>query len=181
MNDTERYKSRRTASNAWNERNKIKVRDQQGEYRSIHRKELRDKQREYRLTHKEKVVKSKKIYYLNHRDNMRKYIKNKRLNVEYVKRANKRISDHKLLKKLELFNKLGIKCACCGVGEWWNLTIDHIMPLNGEKRINTSTLTIKLLNDSKLLKEYQTLCFGCNSSKHTGVKCMIEHSKNKRK
>lgn len=78
--------------------------------------------------------------------------------------------------RTKLFKIMGNKCICCGVIEWWNLTIDHIIPLNGKKRIVTPTLYRKLLDNPEEIKYYQLMCCGCNYSKHTGEKCTINHN-----
>lgn len=76
--------------------------------------------------------------------------------------------------KKEIITKLGGKCVCCGVSEWWNLTIDHIKPTRISKTGYNSDWWQKLYF-MKDLSSYQCLCFGCNSSKGVREKCTLNH------
>tara|TARA_B110000285_G_C14560954_1_gene353472 strand:+ start:45 stop:479 length:435 start_codon:yes stop_codon:yes gene_type:complete len=78
---------------------------------------------------------------------------------------------------MAILKKLGNKCICCGVKEWWNLTIDHIIPISKlkETRLNTYDLYSKILNGSISRRNLQILCYGCNSSKAAGLKCGLRH------
>lgn len=78
-------------------------------------------------------------------------------------------------KRIELLRMMGGKCKCCGSTEWWNLTLDHIIPLrrkNGERY----DLTIGLIKNSEKRKKFQILCYGCNNSKNAYDKCSIDHT-----
>jgi hypothetical protein len=91
----------------------------------------------------------------------------------FNKHENKRISTKKsnneLRKKVLL--KLGQTCVCCGVQDWWNLTLDHIEPVKGN-RIPWRKLYNSVLIDSE---GYQCMCYGCNNSKNLGDKCTLDH------
>ena len=95
---------------------------------------------------------------------------------ENRKRATKLAKIRKTKIKKLLISRLGNICICCGVTEWWNLTIDHIKPLRrnsiGRKYSSDDWRKISKLKD---LSEYQCLCFGCNSSKGIRDKCLINH------
>ena len=78
-------------------------------------------------------------------------------------------------KRIELLRIMGGKCTCCGVIDFWNLTLDHIKPIrrkNGERFDNTITL----LKNPEKQKDFQILCYGCNISKGAYDKCSIDHT-----
>lgn len=68
---------------------------------------------------------------------------------------------------------VGERCTCCGVSEWWNLTLDHIVPV--VKRIQTVQVYLEIIKGQIPKENFQTLCFGCNNSKNIGDKCRLEH------
>lgn len=79
--------------------------------------------------------------------------------------------------RIKLIQIMGGKCICCGITEWWNLTIDHIIPVKTQKREDGKTLIRKLIKDSELRKDFQILCFGCNGSKNSYEKCQLDHNR----
>ena len=89
---------------------------------------------------------------------------------EYIEKVIKRQREI----KFQILDCLGWKCACCGVTEWWNLTLDHIKPTFDAK--TRSRVTKKILNHIlNHPEEYQTLCWGCNNSKSNRERCTIDH------
>jgi len=81
----------------------------------------------------------------------------------------------KYKKKIKLLNEMGGKCKCCGCVDFWNLSFDHITPIlrkNGTGRTDMMKILIK---DKKLRKQFQILCHGCNLSKNTNERCVIDH------
>ena len=92
------------------------------------------------------------------------------------KREQKRKSKTK--RRIKLLSRFGSKCICCGTTDWWNLTIDHIIPINRKNdkdNFDNQWKKIAVLDD---LSEYQCLCYGCNNSKSRGTKCRIKHTLN---
>jgi len=77
--------------------------------------------------------------------------------------------------KIGALQIVGKTCICCGVNEWWNLSIDHIIPINEEKRVQSHDIYRKLVNEEEDKAKYQTLCHGCNNSKNSGTKCQLMH------
>ncbi|MDE1814715.1 MAG: hypothetical protein KGH87_08915 [Thaumarchaeota archaeon] len=77
--------------------------------------------------------------------------------------------------KIKLINEMGGKCVCCGLTQWWILTLDHIIPIKGKNREHSYKLYYKLLKDLELRKDFQIMCYGCNSSKNDGEKCTLNH------
>lgn len=78
-------------------------------------------------------------------------------------------------KKIKLLRLMGGKCVCCGNIEFWNLTLDHIIPIR-RKNHERSELTTYLLKNPDKMKEFQILCYGCNNSKNSYEKCRLDHS-----
>lgn len=122
--------------------------------------------KKYYKIYDEKRKGKRKLEYINDRKNRLK------IQIEYDKKSRlRRYNERK-----KLFKIMGNKCICCKITEWWNLTIDHIKPLNDtKKRISPAILIPILLKNRILIKKYQILCFGCNTSKHTGKECVLIH------
>lgn len=94
---------------------------------------------------------------------------------KYNKKLTKeRTYKHKL--RIRLINEMGGKCVCCGLTQWWCLTLDHIKPIRTQDREELKVLYCRLLKYPELRKDYQILCFGCNGSKSAGEKCQINHN-----
>lgn len=85
--------------------------------------------------------------------------------------TNKQYSRRRKAKVLKL---LGTKCNCCGIKEFWNLTVDHIIPQD-KTRIISQVVHVGILNGKEDLSQFQILCFGCNLSKGRYKKCKINH------
>ncbi len=65
---------------------------------------------------------------------------------------------------------MGEWCVCCNTVE--NLTIDHIVPIQGKRPQSCEVWkSIVKGNTSNL----QVLCQSCNSSKDIGSHCKIDH------
>ena len=79
-------------------------------------------------------------------------------------------------RKLKLFKILGMKCVCCNISEYWNLTIDHKIPLRTSKRQSAPSLYRELLENPEKRNTIQLLCFGCNVSKNRFEKCKLDHA-----
>lgn len=72
------------------------------------------------------------------------------------------IGTHTLEEWKMLKEKFNFSCACCGLREpKIKLTKDHIIPLSK--------------NGTNSIKNLQPLCFSCNASKNTGLKCRRSH------
>jgi len=76
--------------------------------------------------------------------------------------------------KIKLLRIMGGKCVCCGNTEYWNLTMDHIVPTreSGSNRIDLVPL---LLDNPSMHSKFQILCYGCNNSKNSHESCKIDH------
>lgn len=77
--------------------------------------------------------------------------------------------NHRKQKKIEVINKYGGKCACCGENNIGFLTIDHINNDGHKKRKeNTSEGNIidHLYHKEVDKSVYQVLCFNCNFGKN---------------
>ena len=94
-------------------------------------------------------------------------------NREWIIEKRKKYKTRLKLKVLKLYNS---KCNCCGITVFWNLTLDHINPLNGKFRMDNMTQYLTIINKPKIRNEYQILCFGCNNSKHIDKYCSIKHN-----
>lgn len=92
----------------------------------------------------------------------------------------RREAHRNLLEKLkkQLLGKIGEKCTCCGITEWWNLTFDHKIPIrfNGDRHKLHSSMSYyrQILRDENF-DDFQTLCYGCNNSKNTSSECRLNH------
>ena len=90
-----------------------------------------------------------------------------------------RIESHRKYRtelKDKVIKVLGGSCVCCGLTSRHNLTVDHIEPIMGAKRLENWKLYI-LIRDNPVdaLMEFQLLCFGCNASKNKYEKCSLNH------
>lgn len=121
---------------------------------------------------KEKRIFEYRIINLN--DGQYPYPHCKNCEKEYNERHKRWIRTSVINSKIRIYNEMGGKCVCCGINEWWNLTLDRII-FNGETE-NSRALLYRLLKDKKARKDYQLLCMGCDSSKSRGEKCMLDHS-----
>lgn len=99
----------------------------------------------------------------------KKWVKNNKT------RNNNSVRDWAYNKKIKLLRLMGGKCVCCGNIEFWNLTLDHIIPIR-RKNHERSELTTYLLKNPDKMKEFQILCYGCNNSKNSYEKCRLDHS-----
>ena len=135
------------------ENNKKKILQRQKKYRNDpkNRKKIQIRQKRYESHRKD--------YYKNNLNKIVIQIKMKRVEI-----------------KIWLLTKIGKKCKCCGIKEWWNLTFDHIKPLGSKKKPYYASLLWKLKNNPDLRKDFQILCYGCNASKSTNIKCGLNHS-----
>ena len=103
-----------------------------------------------------------------HRENTLKWQKN---NPEKVNAKQRRYYKKLKLTTLEIIGK---SCMCCGINEWWNLTIDHIIPIKGKRGQSHDTYR-DIVNGKVNNGDFQTLCFGCNTSKNSYTECKLEH------
>lgn len=87
----------------------------------------------------------------------------------------------KIDRQRELILEIGTCCACCGVSEWQNLTLDHIKNDGSERRLNGERSGIDILtaiHNGLIPKiDFQILCWNCNYSKHQGSGLCI-HERN---
>jgi len=56
---------------------------------------------------------------------------------DHPDRANNKARKWRTNLKLKMLDIIGKSCVCCGVSEWWNLSIDHIEPVKGKKEHTT--------------------------------------------
>ena len=89
-------------------------------------------------------------------------------------------ADKRLLRnKFMVLKMLGNKCVCCGITEFWNLTVDHITPVYRNTNVDRKPVPghyYDIIQGRVPLSDYQCLCFGCNTSKNTGSSCNIDHT-----
>lgn len=64
---------------------------------------------------------------------------------------------------------LGGRCQCCGENHTELLTLDHIRPLNGERRVKS--LWLKLWRGTITADNLQLLCAVCNTAKDNKPEC----------
>ena len=76
--------------------------------------------------------------------------------------------------KFVALDTLGHRCTCCGITQWWNLTVDHIIPIR-KPRLRGNWTNAQLQHIVDHPEEYQTLCYGCNNSKSDREKCTLPH------
>lgn len=81
---------------------------------------------------------------------------------ERVRNSRLRHLPETTLYRIRKIRAIGNRCACCGVSEWWNLTVDHIVPLTRGGTDDPTNL--------------QILCHGCNTSKSAGERCQLLHN-----
>lgn len=80
-----------------------------------------------------------------------------------------RSASHRHRSKLEIIDKYGGKCSCCGESELVFLVIDHVNGGMGGKNRHYSEMGLHLYR--RLLKEersdeYRVLCHNCNFAEH---------------
>lgn len=78
---------------------------------------------------------------------------------------------------MNVLEKVGMSCVCCGVDEWWNLEIDHITPTLDSSNVSKRNYIMYngIITGVLSPHDYQTLCSGCNKSKNQYDRCRIEH------
>lgn len=74
-----------------------------------------------------------------------------------------RLYRHRL--KLKVLDHYGRKCTCCGETDFHFLTIDHIKGKHGNKKKESGFNFYLKLRKENFPKDYQVLCFSCNSAK----------------
>jgi hypothetical protein len=69
----------------------------------------------------------------------------------------------------------GDVCACCGTAD--RLTIDHISGDGGEHReqVGGGWAIYRWIVANGFPEGFQVLCRPCNSSKHRGSRCRLNH------
>lgn len=129
-------------------------------------------QNKYNASEKGKKVRKKYASKESSRINQRKAVSNwQKDNKEKTNEKQRRY--YKNL-KIKVLNIIGETCICCGVTEWWNLTLNHIIPIKGE-RCNSHDIYRAIINGSLNKNDFQTLCNGCNNSKSDNEKCQLIH------
>jgi hypothetical protein len=95
-------------------------------------------------------------------------------------KANKMTYRHREKLRDQVFDHYGRACACCGATE--NLQIDHVDGGGTAHRITLfgyrgeTYMFYRWLIRQGFPPGYQTLCGPCNSSKHAGLACRLDHS-----
>lgn len=84
-------------------------------------------------------------------------------------------NDRKTAIKRKALEMLGGRCACCGVSEWWNLTVDHVRPVLGKRKYIGIQMFRSVVRGEADAGNLQVLCFGCNASKNRYERCKIDH------
>ena len=156
---------------AKNNPDKIKANNKKQYWKN--RKKRLAHQKQYNKDHSEEILKKRKQY---HKDN--RIRENKRSRKHYWKDPKKRLKQEKIhyekyhiLKQVKKRLEVGNICACCGLKDIFNLSIDHIISKTMKKKFK------KYKNfDIEKLSNLQLLCHACNSSK-TGHKkyCTLPH------
>lgn len=137
----------------------------------------------YREKHPDRIKKSRekckpwmKEYIKEYRKDPKNIKHEREYHIEYREQNRKNINKWSRLRKYkikqQLLKEMGQKCVCCGITEWWLLTLDYIKPIKGIRN-RSESLVAKLLKNKELQREFQIMCFGCNNSKNTGEKCLI--------
>lgn len=142
----------------WKHAHKSKVREQNAEYRRTHQKSIKEYNAEYRETHKEELAQYNAEYYKEHPEEYKERLNNWRN--ENPERAKLQIHNRRTRKTqaggeftekewLDICNKYGNKCLCCGNNS--KLVPDHIIPVSKGGTSNIDNI--------------QPLCGPCNSKK----------------
>lgn len=87
----------------------------------------------------------------------------------------KRLRNKRHTSKIKLIGEMGGKCICCGENKYWNLTFDHIIPLRRKDNKRHTRVDSDLIKNKKNRKFFQILCYGCNISKNSNEKCLLDH------
>ena len=78
--------------------------------------------------------------------------------------------------KTEVYDHYGRVCNCCG--SQVNLSIDHIIPIGGNRGdLRGYNLHVRIKGEGFPKDKYQVLCRTCNRSKGTGEHCKIHPTK----
>jgi len=80
-------------------------------------------------------------------------------------------------RRLIIFDRLGNKCACCGESIKDFLTIDHVNNTGNveRKNIGQRSFYAKLAKNNESDRDYQLLCWNCNSTKMIFGYCAHTH------
>lgn len=150
---------------------KVRRREIYRRYREAHPEEIRERERRWREAHKEERREHERERVQRWRDE----------NPAIVSRQWYRYRDHL---RSQVFGHYGRECACCGTTD--RLSIDHIngdgkthrVALFGRER--ESTALYRWLINEGFPEGFQILCNRCNSSKHCGDRCRLDHGPSER-
>ena len=132
-------------------------------YKKTHKEQYKEYNKQYSINHREELKENKKIWNNSHREQVKAYdrkrYKKSRSGVPFhIKRSNKKL-------------EIGNVCACCGLKDIFNLTIDHIISKAMKRKFK------KYKNfDIEKPSNLQILCYACNTSKNGHRKhCNLPH------
>jgi len=158
------------------------------QYRKDHREEIkkyrkdhREKIKQYHKDHREERLVYAKQYYKDHIEESKQYLKDHREERKaYNKKQWKKHSKERLaydkkmypIRRVKKILEIGNFCACCGLKDIYNLTIDHIISKAMKRKFK------KYKNfDIEKPSNLQLLCWACNTSKNGHKKCCtLQHN-----
>lgn len=130
----------------WREDNKEAVKESSRKYRDKNKNKIAAAFLLWMNANKEKYIEAKKTWAKNNQDKILEYSRNRRA---LVKGSAGKITNSEWL---DVCNKYGNKCLCCGKADT-KLTLDHVIPLSK--------------GGGNSIENVQPLCFSCNSKKGT--------------
>ena len=93
---------------------------------------------------------------------------NKKVRAEKARKWRKESPQHLVARRkrrIDVLNRLGGKCVCCGESRIEFLTIDHVKGLSHRTSRDSGDMLINQIRNSNYsTEEFRVLCYNCNSA-----------------
>ena len=151
------------------ENNRETIKAKAIQYRKDNPKKVKAVKRRYYIKHCERIKAISKQYHKDHREKKNAY--SKQYAKDHRKEKKSYYKNIYSIKRIEEKLEIGNVCACCGLKDIFNLTIDHIISKAMKRKFK------KYKNfDIEKPSNLQILCYACNTSKNGHRKhCNLPH------
>lgn len=115
---------------------------------------------------------------IRHREYQKEYYRRPEINLkrkQYLREYSANVK-HKVLSN---YSRGRLECACCGDNRYCFLSLDHIKPIKGNKKLRNMNLSALITKNFPI--GLQVLCMNCNKLKNTKPECPCKERTPKRK